>query len=84
MKRLSVPQTSERRPGEELMTEKVNVQILKNGPIIIRGDVTLKNAEGHDIELPSLGGSLALCRCGGSKKKPFCDGEHKKIGFEAP
>lgn len=65
------------------MPEKVNVQFLKNGPILIQGDVTLKDAEGRDIELPSLGGSFALCRCGASKKKPFCDGEHKKIGFEA-
>ncbi len=50
-----------------------------NGPILIRGPFEIHSPEGATVR----GASGALCRCGGSATKPFCDGSHKSIGFEA-
>lgn len=55
--------------------------IAKNrGPYIVSGPITLKDGGGEEIPTE---GTIALCRCGGSATKPFCDGTHSKIGFEA-
>ena len=48
-----------------------------NGPYFLTG-ATLKGADGGDLP---VGEGAALCRCGGSNNKPFCDGTHGKIGF---
>jgi CDGSH-type Zn-finger protein len=58
----------------------VKITVLKNGPYIVTGGVELKDAEGNSY--PSQD-RMALCRCGASTKKPFCDGTHSKIGFQA-
>ena len=58
------------------------ITINTNGPIIIPvADVVLKAADGSEIPLPS-GAAIALCRCGQSSSKPFCDGTHKPSGFK--
>ncbi len=55
------------------------IQVLKGGPLACKGNVTIYNSSGRE----SFKGKKAfLCRCGASKNKPFCDGEHKNIGFE--
>ena len=54
----------------------------RNGPYLIRGEFELTDQEGQPIE--TLRGTIALCRCGASRTKPFCDGTHKAIGFKAP
>ncbi len=56
----------------------VNIQIRPNGPIVITTDchITLSNGE---VEIKK--GTTALCRCGASEKKPYCDGSHRKINF---
>ena len=59
---------------------ETTVQILKNGPILVKGPIQMKNAEGKDIATKS--GPVALCRCGHSANKPFCDGAHQKAGFQ--
>lgn len=56
------------------------IQILRNGPYIVTGSVTLTDANGKKVETTE---KFALCRCGASTKKPFCDGTHSKIGFQA-
>lgn len=56
------------------------MQILKDGPIIIEGPLLLKDAKGNEVA--SHGGNVALCRCGHSANKPYCDGEHKAVGFK--
>jgi len=61
----------------------VEIKVRENGPYKITGPVRLIDADGNEFELPDDGRSLALCRCGGSKTKPFCDKTHSKIGFEA-
>jgi len=53
----------------------------ENGPLLVRGDFTLRTPDGQVIE-PGRG-TIALCRCGKSASKPFCDGTHKAIGFRA-
>ncbi len=52
----------------------------KNGPNIINGNVEILSDSGKHIEQRA---KLAMCRCGHSKNKPFCDGAHKEIDFEA-
>jgi CDGSH-type Zn-finger protein len=52
-----------------------------NGPYLISGTATYIDAEGN--EQTTTGTTIALCRCGHSKNKPFCDGSHRSAGFEA-
>jgi len=59
---------------------EVTIEIVKNGPLIVNGPVELKDADG---KLYPIKERIALCRCGGSTTKPFCDGTHSKIGFQA-
>ncbi|QMU56384.1 MAG: CDGSH iron-sulfur domain-containing protein [Candidatus Mycalebacterium zealandia] len=58
---------------------KPSIQIFKDGPIIVSGDFDLLDSNGDKIE---CGDKSALCRCGESSNKPFCDGTHKKNGFK--
>jgi CDGSH-type Zn-finger protein len=53
----------------------------RNGPYLVRGDFTLVDQDGDEIELTRR--TIALCRCGKSRTRPFCDGTHKTIGFQA-
>jgi CDGSH-type Zn-finger protein len=57
------------------------IQIADNGPLIVRGPVQLKDGTGKAYDLSGRE-QFALCRCGGSKNKPFCDGSHKG-GFDS-
>lgn len=56
------------------------VQARRRGPLYVRGDVQLTTEDGVVI---ATGTRLALCRCGASRNKPFCDGSHLEIGFDA-
>lgn len=49
-----------------------------NGPLLVRGLTDLRDPKGDGIDVQD---TIALCRCGASAKKPFCDGTHKRIGF---
>jgi CDGSH-type Zn-finger protein len=53
----------------------------EDGPLIVRGDFELRTPDGRAID-PGRG-TIALCRCGKSAIKPFCDGTHKAIQFKA-
>ncbi len=53
----------------------------QNGPLIIAGTATYVGVDG--TEQITSGAAIALCRCGQSANKPFCDGTHRKVGFEA-
>lgn len=59
----------------------VTIRPSKNGPYIVEGPVDLFDPEGNKITVDKP--RIALCRCGASSNKPFCDGTHSKIGFEA-
>jgi CDGSH-type Zn-finger protein len=62
--------------------DEVTVTPYRNGPYLIRGPFRLVDQEGQELELRR--GTIALCRCGKSRTRPFCDGTHKLIGFSAP
>jgi CDGSH-type Zn-finger protein len=61
---------------------EVVIQVRANGPYKVTGPITVVDAEGRRFELPE-GTAVALCRCGHSKTKPFCDASHRRIGFVA-
>ncbi len=56
-----------------------SVTVTENGPYMVEGITELIDARGEDV---SKDGKAFLCRCGQSSNKPFCDGTHKKVGFD--
>ncbi len=62
------------------MSEQLEIKASKNGPYLIAGNFTFNDVEGNTHTVEKI---AALCRCGQSANKPFCDGTHKKVGFEA-
>ncbi len=61
----------------------VKITVRSNGPYRVEGPITLVDADGNEFDISARGGTVALCRCGGSTNKPFCDGTHTRIGFAA-
>ena len=57
------------------------IWVLKNGPLRVKGDVVLKDADGETYDLKGRE-AVSLCRCGQSGNKPFCDGSHSRTGFQ--
>ena len=53
----------------------------KDGPYIVRGDFEVLDADGNPMTVRRA--TIALCRCGRSQTRPFCDGTHKLVGFRA-
>ena len=62
---------------------EVEIKVRENGPYKVTGPIRLIDADGNEFELPAGGEPVALCRCGASTTKPFCDKTHSKIGFQA-
>ncbi|PRX97800.1 CDGSH-type Zn-finger protein [Allonocardiopsis opalescens] len=60
---------------------EVVVTPCENGPLLVRGAVRITTQDGESIEAGRR--TIALCRCGASAVKPFCDGSHKAVGFTA-
>ena len=65
---------------EEAVEEGVAVRPVRNGPIYLRGDVEIRDGEGNVLRRMTR---AALCRCGSSGNKPFCDGSHVKAGWRS-
>jgi CDGSH-type Zn-finger protein len=64
---------------EEKSNNKTEFRVLKNGPLKVSGNFTLKcPSNGKVIETKEM---IFLCRCGGSANKPFCDGSHRRVGL---
>ena len=61
-----------------MSSEKPTIQCSKNGPYLVKGLEKFTNS--YDEQIPTRA-TIALCRCGASKNKPFCDGSHDRIGF---
>lgn len=66
--------------SEEAIPEKNELTIIEDGPIYISGDIKIKNLDGEVIAEETR---VAMCRCGASNNKPYCDNSHIKAGFEA-
>jgi len=63
----------------DVVSEATSVELIKNGPMMVKGTVSIAFPDGSKMEKER---STAFCRCGASENKPFCDGAHKKVGFE--
>jgi CDGSH-type Zn-finger protein len=60
----------------------IEIQVFNNGPYLVKGDdIVIKDADGKPWDTEGKD-AVALCRCGASANKPFCDGTHKAAGFE--
>jgi CDGSH-type Zn-finger protein len=64
------------------MTERARITAYRDGPFLVRGPVELVDQDGNVIEVDRE--TVALCRCGKSRLRPFCDGTHKLVRFKAP
>lgn len=57
---------------------EVHVNVSANGPLLLNGRVQITHSDGR---MESRDGATALCRCGASANKPYCDGSHRRVGF---
>jgi CDGSH-type Zn-finger protein len=64
------------------MDETTTITPYRDGPLLVRGPFTITDQDGVPIEVGRR--TVALCRCGKSRLRPFCDGTHKVIRFQAP
>jgi CDGSH-type Zn-finger protein len=62
---------------------QVRIRTRADGPLVVEGPFTLVDSDGNAFELPTDKPAVALCRCGESGKRPFCDGTHRQTGFAA-
>ena len=65
------------------MSEPLVIRCRENGPLVIQGAVRVVDHQGNEFVPPPGKDTVALCRCGHSSKKPFCDGSHRNCGFLA-
>ena len=64
------------------MEERTTTSTFEDGPVLVTGGVfRVVDAGGREFSVDKE--TIALCRCGASMKKPFCDGAHSKVGFRA-
>lgn len=61
---------------------QVTIKVKHNGPYLVEGPFRLTDADGTEYVLEA-GKKYNLCRCGASTRKPFCDGTHSRMGFDA-
>jgi len=64
------------------MSDEVIITPYRDGPLLVRGPFTLRDQDGEEIHVGRR--VVALCRCGKSRKRPFCDGTHQLVKFRAP
>jgi uncharacterized Fe-S cluster protein YjdI len=76
-KALSYFRNEEPVQPEDIQAESL-VEPLPNGPLLVYGNLTVKDASGHETKKNKV---TAFCRCGASGNKPYCDGSHLKVGF---
>ncbi len=64
------------------MADDVTITPYRDGPLLVRGPFRMLDQDGNEIELDR--DVVALCRCGKSRLRPFCDGTHRLTRFRAP
>ena len=62
------------------MTDPIRIRLRENGPILLDGPVEITDHDGTVRHTDA--GTVALCRCGASARRPFCDGSHRAAGFD--
>lgn len=67
------------------MSEPIVIRCRENGPYVIKlvGPVKVTDHLGNEFTVPPGKDTIALCRCGHSKNRPFCDGTHRECNFQA-
>jgi CDGSH-type Zn-finger protein len=65
------------------MSEPLTIRCRENGPLLVQAPVRIVDHQGNEFIIPPGKDTVALCRCGQSKNRPFCDGSHKGCGFVA-
>jgi CDGSH-type Zn-finger protein len=65
------------------MSEPLVIRCRENGPLVIQGPFKIIDHQGNEFVQPTGKPAVALCRCGASHNKPFCDGSHRTCGFQA-
>jgi CDGSH-type Zn-finger protein len=65
------------------MAESITIRCRENGPLVVTGPVRIIDHLGNAFVIPAGKDNVALCRCGQSANKPFCDGSHRQCGFQA-
>jgi CDGSH-type Zn-finger protein len=65
------------------VSEPIVIRCRENGPLVVTGAVKILDHLGNEFPLPVGKENVALCRCGQSRNKPFCDGSHRLCGFQA-
>ena len=68
-------------PATPLPSAGVSIHATPNGPIVVKGPVTLELPTGRKEK---RSGAFSLCRCGQTKRTPYCDGSHLTTGFQSP
>lgn len=66
-------------PPESKDGESFRIRATQNGPFLVKGNLEIEDEDGNITVCD--GKTTALCRCGASAVKPYCDGSHKKVGF---
>lgn len=66
----------------ERAENEVVIRTIENGPYRVEGPARILDADGNEYDV-SAKKRVSLCRCGASTTKPFCDGTHSRLGFEA-
>lgn len=61
----------------------VTIRMRPNGPLLVEGSVQLVDSAGNPFPSNAEKPTIALCRCGASEKRPYCDGAHNRCGFES-
>lgn len=67
--------------GSQAVSE-AQITPYRDGPLLVRGPFRLQDQDGNEIVAPRQ--TVALCRCGKSRTRPFCDGSHRLVRFRAP
>jgi uncharacterized Fe-S cluster protein YjdI len=75
---LSYLKNNEIKSSEPQIIEENIVETIPNGPLMVYGNIVVKNNEGEKTHKSKV---TAFCRCGASQNKPYCDGSHTKTGF---
>lgn len=65
--------------SRDAVSSRTEVELMKNGPLLVKGSLQIKSPDGSIVMKEKM---AVFCRCGASNNKPFCDGQHNKIGFE--
>ena len=78
----AAPARAPQRVPRSPMPDDVTITPYRDGPLLVRGPFRLLDQQGREIDAGRE--TVALCRCGKSRLRPFCDGTHKLVRFKAP